>query len=80
MAPTHCETVRPLMPWRMTSRAKAIVQRVMAKPDRATCDPEGMDATASVNVVSLVIGDLLVEDRALVEQDQQQLAGAVFQS
>jgi hypothetical protein len=30
-----------------------MVQRVIANPDRATCEPEGMEATASDNVVTL---------------------------
>ncbi len=56
MAPTHCEIVNPWMPCRMSSRANAMVQRVMANPESARWAPEGMEATASANVLSLDMG------------------------
>jgi hypothetical protein len=46
MQATHCETVRFIIPWRITSWAKAIGLREVAKPDKATCDPGGIEETA----------------------------------
>ena len=55
MPATHWETVNRLVPCRISSWAKAIAHRAVANPERATCAPEGIEATASVSVVTLVM-------------------------
>jgi hypothetical protein len=47
----------------MTSRANAMVHRVIANPERAKWDPEGMESTASLKLVTFVIACSGMPDR-----------------